>query len=391
VTLRSVEQLELSGKRTLMRVDFNVPLDDGVITDDTRIQAALPTIKHLMGVGAKVVLMSHLGRPKGAPEDRYTLEPVAARLAELLDGEVYFTDDCIGPGVRKVVSELPDSGIVLLENVRFHAGEKKNDLGFAERLAKSGDVFINDAFGALHRAHASTVGVAALMEERCTGLLVQRELEALGKLVDKPGKPFVAVLGGAKVSDKISVFENLMNRVDGFVVGGAMAFTFLAAKGQAVGTSLVERDKIWQAKKIMSRAEEYGVALHLPTDFVVRESPTSTDPVETVRQIPDGKMGLDIGPGSVARFSEVLDRAQTVFWNGPMGMFEVEPFDAGTRGVAEAVGTADGYTVVGGGDSVAAVKQMKLADHISHVSTGGGASLEFLSGTDLPGLAALRS
>ena len=391
MTMRSVEQLELSGKRTLVRVDFNVPLRDGVITDDTRIQAALPTIRHLQGVGAKIVLMSHLGRPKGEPDDAFTLEPVAARLAELLDGEVYFTDDCIGPGVRKVVSELPEGGVLLLENVRFHDGEKKNDPVFAERLAKSGDVFINDAFGALHRAHASTVGVASLLDERCMGLLVQLELRALRKLVDKPGKPFVAVLGGAKVSDKISVFENLMQRVNGFVVGGAMAFTFLAAKGHGVGTSLVERDKIWQAKKIMARAEEYGVALHLPTDFVVRESPTSTDPIETVSQIPDGKMGLDIGPDSVARFSDVLESARTVLWNGPMGMFEVKPFDAGTRGVAEAVGNADAYTVVGGGDSVAAVKQMELANRIGHVSTGGGASLEFLSGTDLPGLVALRS
>jgi len=386
----SIEDLTLAGQRVLMRVDFNVPLRDGEITDDTRIRAALPSIQHAISSGARVVIMSHLGRPKGEPEARYSLEPVAARLAELLDGEVLFTDDCIGPGVRKVVSERRDGDVVLLENLRFHAGEKKNDPVFAERLAASGDVFVNDAFGALHRAHASTAGVPALIEQRAMGFLVTREIEALGKLLVNPARPFVTVLGGAKVSDKIGVFDNLMNKVDSFLVGGAMAFTFLAARGVDVGSSLVEKEKIWQAKRIMERAEERGVDLLLPTDFVVAETPDGQSPHRTVERIEPGTMGVDIGAATIEQFSEVLKGSSTVFWNGPMGIFEVPAFAEGTRGVAVAVAGSRAQSVVGGGDSVAALKQLGMADLVGHASTGGGASLQFLSGNELPGLKALE-
>ncbi len=387
---RTVDQLDLGGKRVLVRVDFNVPLRNGAIADDTRIRAALPTIRLLLEGGARVVLMSHLGRPRGEVNLDYTLEPVAARLAELLDGEVTFTDDCIGHGVRKVVSEMRDGELVLLENLRFHAGETANDAVFAERLAAAGEAYVSDAFGTLHRSHASTAGAARLLEPRAMGLLVRKEIDALGRLLEGAERPYVAVLGGAKVSDKIAVFDNLVPRVDAFVVGGAMAFTFMAAQGLPVGRSLVEREKVWQARRIMERAAERDVALHLPTDVVVAESADGDAPARTVTTIPDDVMGLDIGPESVAAFREVLAGARTIFWNGPMGMFEVPPFDEGTRGVAEALADSDGYTVVGGGDSAAAMKQLGLADRIDHISTGGGASLAFLGGAELPGLAALE-
>ena len=388
--IQSIEDLALTGQRVLIRVDFNVPLKDGEITDDTRIRAALPSIRHAISSGARVVVMSHLGRPKGEPDPRYSLEPVAVRLAELLEGEVHFTDDCIGHGVRKVISERRDGDVVLLENLRFHAGEKKNDPVFAERLAANGDVYVNDAFGALHRAHASTAGVPALMDKRAMGLLVQRELEALGRLLHDPSSPFVAILGGAKVSDKIGVFDNLMNKVDAFLVGGAMAFTFLAARGTEIGSSLVEKEKIWQAKRIMERAEERGVDLLLPTDFVVAESPDGATPHSTVERIEPGTMGVDIGPATIGRFSEVLKGAATVLWNGPMGIFEVPDFAEGTRGVALAVAGSRARSVVGGGDSLAALKQLGMIDLVGHASTGGGASLQFLSGNELPGLKALE-
>jgi len=390
VHIPTVRDLDLGGKRVLARVDFNVPLRDGQISDDTRILGALPTIRHLIEAGAKVVLMSHLGRPKGEPDPQYTLEPVAARLAELLDGEVIHTDDCIGSGVRKVVSEMQEGQVVLLENTRFHAGEKKNDPSFAERLAASGDAYVSDAFGTLHRAHASTVGVPSLLQERAMGMLVQKEVEALGKLLEQPPSPFVAILGGAKVSDKIGVFDNLVGKVDGFLVGGAMAFTFMAAQERPVGTSLVEKDKIWQARKILDKCEERGVELQLPVDFVVAAAADGSAPSSTVDTIPADQMALDVGPETVASFGQVLAGARTVFWNGPMGLFEVSPFDAGTRGVAEALAASEAYSVVGGGDSAAALKQLGLADQVSHVSTGGGASMAFVSGSELPGLKALE-
>ncbi len=386
----TVQDLDVGGKRVLVRVDFNVPLRDGEITDDTRIQAALPTLRLLLERGAKLVLMSHLGRPKDEPDPKLSLEPVAARLAELLDGEVIHTDDCIGMGVRKVVSELREGGVVLLENTRFHAGEKKNDPGFAEKLAQAGEAFVSDAFGTAHRAHASNVGVARLLPQRAMGLLVQREVEAIGKLLEDPPRPFVAILGGAKVSDKIGVFDNLVRKVDAFVVGGAMANTFLAAQDRPVGTSLVERDKAWQARKILERCADRGVALTLPTDFVVSAAADGSAPSSTVATIPDDQMALDIGPDSVAAFTEIVSGAATVFWNGPMGLFEVSPFDAGTRGVAEALAASRAYSVVGGGDSAAALKQLGLADEVSHVSTGGGASMAFVAGEALPGLEVLE-
>jgi len=390
VAIRTLGDLDVAGKRTLVRVDFNVPLRDGVISDHTRILAALPTIKHLMAAGARVILMSHLGRPKGQVRPEFTLEPVAARLAEILDGEVLFTDDCIGDGVRKVVSDLRDGEVVLLENLRFHPGETDNDPSFSERLAGAAEVYVNDAFGTLHRAHASTAGVPAVVADKAMGLLVAREVASLGGLLMSPDRPFVAILGGAKVSDKIAVFENLMSRVDAFLVGGAMAYTFLAARGVAVGESRVEKEKIWQARKIMDRAAERGVALHLPVDHVVSTEIDGSAPAETLETIPDGTKGVDVGPATVDRYAEVLASAKTVLWNGPMGIFEVPPFDAGTRGVAEAVAAADAFSAVGGGDSAAALKQLGLAEQVSHVSTGGGASLQFLSGGELPGLRALE-
>ncbi len=390
MAIRTLGDLDVAGKRTLVRVDFNVPLRDGVISDHTRILAALPTIKHLMAAGARVILMSHLGRPKGQVRPEFTLEPVAARLAEILDGEVLFTDDCIGDGVRKVVSDLRDGEVVLLENLRFHPGETDNDPSFSERLAGAAEVYVNDAFGTLHRAHASTAGVPAVVADKAMGLLVAREVASLGGLLMSPDRPFVAILGGAKVSDKIAVFENLMSRVDAFLVGGAMAYTFLAARGVAVGESRVEKEKIWQARKIMDRAAERGVALHLPVDHVVSTEIDGSAPAETLETIPDGTKGVDVGPATVDRYAEVLASAKTVLWNGPMGIFEVPPFDAGTRGVAEAVAAADAFSAVGGGDSAAALKQLGLAEQVSHVSTGGGASLQFLSGGELPGLRALE-
>lgn len=390
MTIRTLEDIDVAGKRTLVRVDFNVPLRDGEITDNTRILAALPTIRHLLEAGARVILMSHLGRPNGQVRPEYSLEPVAARLAELLNGEVMFTDDCIGDGVRKVAGDMRDGDLALLENLRFHPGESANDAVFAQRLAAQTEVYVNDAFGTLHRAHASTVGVPALIADKAAGHLVRREVEALGGLLRKPERPFVAILGGAKVSDKIAVFDNLMPRVDAFLVGGAMAYTFLAARGAPVGDSRVEREKFWQARRIMERAAERDVALHLPIDHVVSTEIDGSAESQIREAIPDGTKGVDIGPATVDRFAEVLAGARTVFWNGPMGIFEVPPFDAGTRGVAEAVAAADAFSAVGGGDSAAALKQLGLAGAVSHVSTGGGASLQYLSGGELPGLVALE-
>ncbi len=390
MTIRTLEDIDVAGKRTLVRVDFNVPLRDGAITDNNRILAALPTIRHLIEAGARVILMSHLGRPKGEVKPEFTLEPVAARLAELLDHDVIFTDDCIGSGVRKLTSEMRDGDLVLLENLRYHKGETRNDPNFAEQLAAPAEVYVNDAFGTLHRAHASTAGVPALVADRAAGHLVQREIRALGGLLRSPDRPFVAILGGAKVSDKIAVFDNLMSKVDAFLVGGAMAYTFMVAQERPVGGSRVERDKVWQAQRILERAAKRGVEIHLPVDHVVSTAIDGSVPGEVVEVIPDGQLGVDVGPATVARFGEVLAGARTIFWNGPMGIFEVEGFDGGTRGVAEAVAAADAFSAVGGGDSAAALKQMGLADQVTHVSTGGGASMELVSGSELPGLVALE-
>lgn len=392
MTIRFLDELELAGKRVLLRVDFNVPLNDRrEVADDTRIRAALPTIRFLLDRGAKVILMSHLGRPKGSPDRRWTLEPVGASLAALLKREVVHTDDCVGSGVKKVVSEMREGGLVLLENLRFHEGETRNDPGFAQRLAAFGDAYVDDAFGAVHRAHASVDALPRLFPDRAAGFLIRAELDALSRLAHTPERPYVAVLGGAKVSDKIGVLEHLMGRVDSVAVGGAMAYTFLAALGVPVGASRVEAEKTWQARRLLDRAQERGIEVLLPTDHVVSSAADGSAPAEVVQgPIPDGMMGLDIGPATAARFAERVLSARTVFWNGPMGLFEVDAFAAGTMALSRALADCGGYTVVGGGDSAAAIARAGLADRVSHVSTGGGASLEYLEGKELPGLKALE-
>jgi phosphoglycerate kinase len=390
-----IDELKLSGKRTFIRVDFNVPLDDKRrVTDDTRIREALPTIQFARALGAKVILGSHLGRPKGV-DSKLSLEPAATRLSELLgsSSEVLLADDCVGDGVRKLVRDLKEGQVLLLENLRFHAQEEANDEEFARELASLADVYVNDAFGTAHRAHASTAGMVPFVKEKAAGFLIRKELEFLGKLLKGPEKPYVAILGGAKVSDKIKVIENLLPRVDTLLIGGAMAYTFLKAEGVEVGKSRVEGDKLELASKTLEAAKRLGKNLVLPVDHVVAAEPTASTPRSETpeRSIPQGMMGLDIGPKSRKLFREHIRAAKTVLWNGPMGFFEVEPFAQGTRAVAEAMAENRGATtVVGGGDSAAAVQQMGLGAKMTHVSTGGGASLEFLEGRELPGVKALE-
>ncbi len=391
--IKSVRDLDVDGRRVFLRVDFNVPLDGQTVTDDTRIRAALPTIRLIMERGGRPVLASHLGRPKGKVVPELSLEPAGARLAELLDVEVLLADDCIGDGPRKVVTDLRDGQVALLQNLRFHDAEEENDEAFAKELARLAEVYVNDAFGAAHRAHASVEALPKLMRNRGAGLLMEAELAALGELATgTPKKPYVAVLGGAKVSDKIGVIEALMTKVDTLVIGGAMANTFLAAQGREMGKSLVEDDKLPLARSLLARAEERGMQLLLPIDVVVADSlSASAGRVVPVTEIGATDMALDIGPASVERFAETLREARSVLWNGPMGLFENEAFASGTLGVAEAIGAAQGFTVVGGGDSVAAIQRANMADRFDHVSTGGGASLELLEGKKLPGVEALRT
>ncbi len=382
----SIRDLDLKGKRVFMRVDFNVPLAPGgqEITSDKRIKAALPTIKYALEQGAGIVLASHLGRPKGKPNPEMSLKPVAARLAELLGKPVAFAPDCVGAEVEAM---LPAPGeILLLENLRYHAEEEKNDPAFCQQLAKLGEVYVNDAFGTAHRAHASTEGIIAYLKPAAAGLLMEKELQYLEKCTAAPEHPCVGILGGAKVSDKIEVIENLLKFVDKLLIGGAMAYTFMKAKGEPTGKSLVEEDKVELAKELLLKA---GDKLILPTDHVVAAEFAENAPNEVVTVIPDGQMGMDIGPASRETFAAVLGSAKTIIWNGPMGVFEKKPFDAGTVAVAQAVAGSGALSVVGGGDSEKALKNTGLSDKISHISTGGGASLEYLSGIVLPGVAAL--
>ncbi|HEX4794075.1 MAG TPA: phosphoglycerate kinase [Humisphaera sp.] len=379
---KTVADIDVKSKRVLMRVDFNVPLEGAKITDDRRIVQALPTIKNVLDRGGRLILMSHLGRPKGGPEPKFSLKPVADRLSELLGKPVKFAADSIGPEVEKQARELQDGEVLLLENVRFHKGEEKNEAKLAEQLTKLGDVYINDAFGTAHREHASTFGVPQLLQgkPRAMGFLIQKELKYLGEAVTKPARPFVAILGGAKVSDKINVIEQLLGKADTLLIGGAMAYTFFLAQGKQVGKSLVERDKVELAKSLLAKA---GGKIKLPVDTVVSDKMTDDATTRVVEgDIPADLEGFDIGPKTRELYKAEIAKAKTVIWNGPMGVFEKKPFAEGTRVVAQAVADATSkngaVTVIGGGDSAAAIEQMGLADKVSHVSTGGGASLEFL-------------
>lgn len=391
----SIDNVDLKGKRVLVRVDFNVPLNDDLqITDDRRITAALPTINKIIKDGGKAILMSHLGRPKGQAKPEFSLKPVATRLGELVDANVKFASDCIGEQVKAIIDKMEEGEVVLLENLRFHSQEEKNDPDFAKELAQLGDVYINDAFGSAHRAHASTEGVTKHIDTCAAGYLMQKELDYLGKAIADPKRPFTAILGGAKISGKIDVIENLLPKVDTLIIGGGMAYTFYKAQGQEIGTSLLEEDKIDLAKEILKKAESSKAKLLLPVDTVVASEFKNDSPAETVEygNIPADKMGLDIGEKTIELFTKVIKESKTVVWNGPMGVFEFENFAKGTNAIAKSLADATengAVTVIGGGDSASAIKKFGLSEKVSHVSTGGGASLEFLEGKELPGVAAL--
>jgi phosphoglycerate kinase len=392
--IRSIRDLPIENKRVFLRVDFNVPLDGKKITDDARIREALPTIKNALERGARLVLASHLGRPKKGPDPKYSMEPCAARLAELLGQDVAVPEDCIGDAAKKVVFDLRGGQVCVLENLRFHPEEEKDDDGFSRELAKLADVYVDDAFGAVHRAHASVHGLAKLYPDRGCGFLLEKEIAALGKIVESPEKPYVAVLGGAKVSDKLAVVESLLERVNTLVIGGAMANTFLAARGKNMASSLVESDKLALARSILEKARDKGVELLLPVDVVVADGvDAASGQVVDVDSVPAGQMALDIGPKTIAGFGACFANAKTIFWNGPMGLFEKAPFSAGTFGIAKAIADSPAFTVVGGGDSAAAVRAAggDIAAKMSHISTGGGASLELIEGKKLPGIEVLRA
>ena len=388
--LRTVDQADVAGRRVLVRNDFNVPLEDGKVTDDLRVRAAVPTLRWLLDHGARVICCSHLGRPKGRRDPKYSLEPVRPVLASELGAEVAFVDDVAGDQAGQAAEALGDSQVLLLQNLRYEPGEEKNDPQLADRLASLAEVYVDDAFGAAHRAHASVVGVAERLPAYA-GFLLAGEVKELSRLLEDPERPFVAVLGGSKVSDKLAVLDNLLGRVDSLVVGGGMCFTFLAAKGHEIGDSLFEPDQVEAVRRLLETAEGQGKPVLLPTDVVVAREVSEDAEARTVpaEGIEAGWKGLDIGPETAKAFAAAVADARTLLWNGPMGVFELAPFAAGTKAVAEAVAAADGYTVVGGGDSAAALAQLGLADRVDHLSTGGGASLELLEGKTLPGVAAI--
>lgn len=397
--IKTIKDIDLSGKRVVVRVDFNVPIDNGRITDDTRICGALPTIRHLLGQGSSIVLLSHLGRPKGKVNPKYSLRPVAAELARLLDLPVTFVESCRGPEAEAAAAGLKPGGVALMENVRFEPGEETNDAELARALARLGDCYVNDAFGSAHRAHASTAGIADFLKPAVAGLLMERELEFLGEKTANPKRPFVVVLGGAKVSDKISVINRLLEKADAILIGGAMAYTFALAKGRKVGASMSEPDKVDVARSALSKAAERGVKFLLPVDNVITDkldfaggAVGEIRVVPATDDIPEGWRGVDIGPESAKAFSAEVAAAGTILWNGPMGVFEIEACSKGTFAVAKAVaGNSGAVSIIGGGDSVTAINQSGLADRVTFISTGGGASLEFLEGRELPGVAALDS
>ena len=390
---KTIEDINVTGKRVLVRCDFNVPLQNGVITDENRLVGALPTIKYLIEKGAKVILCSHLGKPKGEPKPELSLAPVAKRLSEMLGQEVVFAADAnvVGENAKAAVSNMKDGDVVLLENTRYRKEETKNEENFSKELASLADVYVNDAFGTAHRAHCSTVGAGEFLEERACGYLIQKELKFLGEAVENPVRPFTAILGGAKVSDKIAVIEQLLEKVDNLIIGGGMAYTFLKAQGYEIGTSLVEEEKVEYAKEMMEKAKAKGVKLLLPIDNAVADKFADVAPVITEdANIPEGFMGLDIGPKTIEEYANTVNASKTIVWNGPMGVFEFENFANGTLAVAKAMAAlTDATTVIGGGDSAAAVNQLGFGDKMTHVSTGGGASLEFLEGKELPGIVAL--
>jgi len=388
-SLESLLARGVRGRRVLVRSDLNVPLKDGVIRDDSRIRASVPTLRRLLDAGARVAVVSHLGRPKSTRRPELSLRPIAPRLAELLGTGVSFCEECVGPVARAAVEALAPGQIVLLENLRFHAGEERNDPDFAKALAELADAYVNDAFGTAHRAHASTAGVTAFLQDVAAGLLLQSELDHL-RVVRDPKRPLVVALGGAKVSDKVSVLEALAPHADALLIGGAMAYTFLAARGEEIGTSRVERDHLDDARRVEAAAQKHGRRLLLPTDHVVSQRIEAGAPRRVVRSIPEGWMGVDIGPETAARYAEEIAKARTFFWNGPMGVFEIPEFASGTESVARAAAESGAVTVIGGGDSLAAVNQLGLGGRMTHLSTGGGASLEYVQGLELPGVAALE-
>jgi phosphoglycerate kinase len=387
---RTIEDVDLKGKRVLVRVDFNTPIEDGKVADDTRITAALPTVKYILERAKNVVLVSHLGRPKDAPDPKYSLKPVAARLGELLKTPVNFCTDSLNDKFDAVKKSCESAKLTLLENIRFYPGETKNDPALSAKLAQLGDIFVNDAFGAAHRAHASTVGVAQKLPT-VAGFLMKKEVEFLSKALENPAHPFVAVLGGAKVSDKIGVIQNLLGKVDTIIIGGGMAYTFMAAQGKTVGKSLLEADKVELSRQTLEQAKKKGVKVLLPVDNVVSSEFSEKGDVKVVSDIPDNYMGVDIGPKTIEEFVKALATAKTAVWNGPMGVFEMEKFANGTLKIAQAMAKVKGVTIVGGGDSVSALERFGLANKITHVSTGGGASLEFLEGKKLPGIEAIAN